>query len=91
MFTNDEQHDHSAPVLPERALLLETLDRAIRDLCVKMDKFDRLDALSWIEDPSTAPFSFSWVCEHLGFDTERMRKELRKRAALTRPESAKVA
>src|SRR5262249_51412017 len=68
----------------EKALLLAILEDAVRCLAARNGSRSRLvrEAAAWVRaDDPRWPFSFRNVCEHLGFDAQRLRSVL-----LARPE-----
>ena len=65
---------------PERRLILAILERAILDY-VGNDEREAEDALAWIFDElpgdGRLEFSFSWICDELDLDRERIRGKIR--------------
>lgn len=66
---------------PERRLLLAMLERAILDF-VGNDSLEVDQAQQWIfsdlEDPDFLPFTFSWVCQQLDLDHQRIAKTIKE-------------
>lgn len=86
--TNDHKlimnHDKEEKgTAPHRELLVAILSRALQDV-MYYDNPSRLiraahtaDALNWIASDSQEPFSCHWICEHLGFDHNKLIKGVR--------------
>lgn len=60
-------------ILPEKALLLGILDRALRDAAlepgVDIQRHVSREAKTWLEDfTNKEPFSFMWICAELEMD-----------------------
>jgi hypothetical protein len=78
---------------PEQDLLGEMILYAVKDarldyeeLQLPRDKafkryLDQTRALAWIFSPGMEPFSFEWVCQHVGVDPEWMRRDMRASCA----------
>jgi hypothetical protein len=65
------------PIIPERELLIATLDRAVLDY-YGTNRDVREEAEIWLfgdSDPSEA-FSFSWVCDHLGLEPGGLQRRI---------------
>jgi hypothetical protein len=63
---------------PEQRLIWAIIERAVRD-ALGNQSADVLNATEWIWELSgeaLSPFSFSWCCETLGLDTEKMRQKI---------------
>lgn len=76
------------PVRPEKNLLAAVLERAIADILSNLTDDEaqksRRDAEDWLfYGPlegsifDLEPFSFAWVCQHLGLDALAWRKRIR--------------
>ncbi len=68
-------------LVPERELLVATLDRAVLDY-YGTDEETCGEATDWLfgdSDPSE-PFSFLWICDHLGIEPTRLRNRVRSLA-----------
>lgn len=68
---------------PDRRLLAAILGRAIWDFlhdCVDIKRTDRSGAGRWLFSRSkeNKPFSFTWVCQHLGLDAKEIKKKVKK-------------
>ncbi len=82
-INHDYQQEFGSPNMtgsPERRLLLAILERAILDF-VGNDLREIAEAEEWIfsyNDISTAGnFSFSWVCEQLDLDRNKISQKIR--------------
>jgi hypothetical protein len=72
----------------ERRLLIEILKRAINDYVghwytdSNANEEFKIEAGNWIfkakDDDFKAPWSFEWLCEHLGVDAESVKANARK-------------
>ena len=65
------------PIIPERELLIATLDRAVLDYYGSNCEMRR-SAGEWLFDDSEADhiFSFNWICEHLGIEPKAVQKRI---------------
>jgi hypothetical protein len=70
----------SMNIYPEKKLLVGVLSRAIVDATDPSvdDQHSRIheEARKWINSLSAQPFSFEWICEHLGVDWVVLRKSI---------------
>ena len=66
-------HDRGNPEMPERNLWLGVLEAALVDLQTEQH---RQAALRWFTSRRDGVGSCRWVCEHLGFDFEAVRKRI---------------
>jgi hypothetical protein len=77
---NEEQATAPAALLGEQRLLWAIIERAIRD-CLKRQRHISRDAEQWFDNiESREPFSFGWICEHLGLEPAVFGPELREAA-----------
>lgn len=72
---------------PEFRLLDAVLKRAILDytgMCESdhTNKPNRANSISWIWSDSAEPFSFIWICDHLNYDVEVLRRTADKIATM---------
>ena len=65
------------PIIPERELLVATLDRAVLDY-YGTDLLLRAEAEDWLfgESDPTEGFSFEWICDHLHLTSTALRKRI---------------
>ncbi|HJQ83921.1 MAG TPA: hypothetical protein VKA21_07595 [Candidatus Binatia bacterium] len=76
----------AGPAAGERALMRAVLEDAIRCLAGEIGPVRErpqlaAEARTWIEDPDLRwPYSFGNVCDHLGFETDRLRERLLRHA-----------
>lgn len=79
----------SRPLLPERELLVATLDRAVLDYYGSNEEI-REEAGEWLfgQLEATQIFSFNWICEHLGLEAKEVRSQIQQ---LTFPKSVSQA
>jgi hypothetical protein len=69
-------------MLPERELWLSVLAQCVEDLFGPEPARGskrwhlRQSAANWIESPSYSPGSLLWICDHLGLDSNDMRKKI---------------
>ena len=61
---------------PIRALLAAYFEQGALDFLGGAPRHRR-DAEQWFDSDSVVPFSFTWTCEHLGFDASRTRDRCR--------------
>jgi hypothetical protein len=66
-------HDRGNPEMAERNLWLSVLEAAIVDL---QSEQHRQGALRWFTSRRDGVGSCRWVCEHVGFDFEAVRKRI---------------
>jgi len=68
----------SKPVIPERELLIATLERAVLDY-YGSDPLLRLEAEDWLfgDADSLEPFSFDWTCDHLRLNPFALRERIK--------------
>lgn len=82
-----DPHDIEDPTRAEKDLLAAVLERAIADILSKLSDDEaqksRREAFYWVAfsdlevDVLVAqPFSFSWICSHLGLDPFAWRKRI---------------
>ena len=65
-FVTTKEQVASRIDVPERDLLLATLERAVLDYYGNSEQ-NRDDAAQWLfEEEGEKAFSFNWVCAHLG-------------------------
>jgi hypothetical protein len=67
-------HDRGNPEMAERNLWLSVLETAIVDL---QSEQHRQGALRWFTSRRDGVDSCRWVCEHVGFDFEAVRKRIK--------------
>ena len=67
-------HDRGNPEMAERNLWLSVLETAIIDL---QSEQHRQGALRWFTSRRDGVGSCRWVCEHVGFDFEAVRKRIK--------------
>lgn len=66
------------PLVPERELLIATLDRAVLDYYSNNQELKDL-AAEWLFDDTESShiFSFNWICDHLGIEPWSVRRRIR--------------
>lgn len=70
--------DDAAAPPPEHALLAAVVARAVQDFAAPpggkvATPAQRREAARWLHEPDAAgPFSFRWICDHLGMDPDRL-------------------
>jgi hypothetical protein len=76
LVSNKEFHS-AKPLIPERELLVATLDRAVLDYYGSNQEISE-EAADWLFEntESERVFSFNWVCEHLGIEAEEVRNRV---------------
>jgi hypothetical protein len=62
---------------PEEALITAILERALLDIFTHRGAI-RMSAMEWIDNKSTKPFTFLYICEHLELDPQVLRDIARK-------------
>lgn len=67
-------------ITPEQALLMAVLDRAIQDCVGHISGFPqrekiqrRMEAQGWVNSRRNGPYTFVYICDELGFDSDSMR------------------
>ena len=72
---------------PEQRLLFAILERAVRDFLGNRHA-DNAAAREWLfekgDSATKSPFSFDWICDELGIDTDYFLARLRKTEASVR-------
>lgn len=74
-------------LIPEHYLLIEILRRTVVDLTELADSTPRMfrDSVNFLQDWSEEPFSFNWICLHLGLDANQIRLKIAR--SLDMPDS----
>ncbi len=76
-FTAQRESASVKPNNPEHELLVAILDRAVLDFYSRRDAL-RGPAQEWLfeAEEDDGMFSFEWICQHLGLDSEAVRKRV---------------
>lgn len=83
LTVNDPVHQTLAN-LPEKALLLAVVQRAVADYFSISDKCKvpvryKLSARKWFLSSSQEPYSFRWICAQFSDDPDMLRREFLRR------------
>jgi hypothetical protein len=65
---------------PERNLIAEVLNRALRDVLNQEvgNQAHARCAMAWLRLKRKGPFSFNWICKHLDICPEQIRKKVKE-------------
>lgn len=69
--------------MPEKALLLAIIQRAVADYLCLQEKtpapgIHRISARKWLFSSSKDPMSFHWICAHFSDDPDMLKREILK-------------
>ncbi len=73
-----KEFKNAKPGIPERDLLIATLDRAVLDYYSTNEELKSL-AKEWLFDDinNSCIFSFNWICDHLGVEQHAVRERVK--------------
>lgn len=78
-IVSTKEFRRSQPLIPERELLIATLDRAVLDFYGSNEEI-KSEAAEWLFEQTDTEglFSFNWICEHLEIEPQEVRDQIER-------------